>query len=67
VAAARLAGASPGGRRSLLRAVSRGTRSSRFPDINHAFFNDTWARYDPAAALAYARVLNWFERFVDKG
>jgi carboxymethylenebutenolidase len=38
-----------------------------FPDANHAFFNDTGARYNPeAAALAYARVLEWFERFVDK-
>jgi carboxymethylenebutenolidase len=38
-----------------------------FPDVNHAFFNDTGARYDPeAAALAYARVLDWFGRFVDK-
>jgi carboxymethylenebutenolidase len=39
-----------------------------FPDANHAFFNDTNpARYNPeAAALAYARVLEWFERFVDK-
>jgi carboxymethylenebutenolidase len=38
-----------------------------FPNVNHAFFNDTGARYDPeAAALAYARVLDWFERFVDK-
>src|SRR5687767_6878093 len=39
-----------------------------FPDANHAFFNDTGARYDPeAAALAYARVLDWFARFVDRG
>ena len=38
-----------------------------FPDVNHAFFNDTGPRYDPeAAALAYARVLDWFARFVDK-
>jgi carboxymethylenebutenolidase len=38
-----------------------------FPDVNHAFFNDTGARYDPeAATLAYARVLDWFARFVDK-
>jgi carboxymethylenebutenolidase len=38
-----------------------------FPNANHAFFNDTGARYDPeAAALAYARVLDWFERYVDK-
>jgi carboxymethylenebutenolidase len=37
-----------------------------FPNVNHAFFNDTGARYDPeAAALAYARVLDWFARFVD--
>ncbi len=38
-----------------------------FPDANHAFFNDTGARYHPeSAALAYARLLDWFERFVDK-
>jgi carboxymethylenebutenolidase len=38
-----------------------------FPDVNHAFFNDTGARYDPeAAALAYTRVFDWFSRFVDK-
>jgi carboxymethylenebutenolidase len=38
-----------------------------FPEANHAFFNDTGARYHPeSAALAYARVLDWFERFVDK-
>jgi carboxymethylenebutenolidase len=38
-----------------------------FPNVNHAFFNDTGARYDPeAAALAYARVLDWFAQFVDK-
>jgi len=38
-----------------------------FPNVNHAFFNDTGARYDPeAAALAYARMLEWFARFVDK-
>jgi carboxymethylenebutenolidase len=31
------------------------------------FLNDTGARYDPeAAALAYARVLDWFVQFVDK-
>jgi carboxymethylenebutenolidase len=35
--------------------------------VNHAFFNDTGARYDAeTAALAYARVLDWFDRFVDK-
>ena len=37
-----------------------------FPNVNHAFFNDTGPRYDPeAAALAYARVLDWFARHVD--
>jgi carboxymethylenebutenolidase len=38
-----------------------------FPNVNHAFFNDTGARYDPAAAAAaYEQVLAWFGRFVDK-
>jgi carboxymethylenebutenolidase len=38
-----------------------------FPNVNHAFFNDTGARYDPAAAAAaYEQVLAWFARFVDK-
>jgi len=32
-----------------------------FPGVNHAFFNDTGARYDAAAAAAaYQRVLDWF-------
>jgi carboxymethylenebutenolidase len=31
------------------------------PDADHAFFNDTGARYRPAAAQdAYARVIRWF-------
>ena len=39
-----------------------------FPGVNHAFFNDTGARYDAAAAAAaYDRVLDWFGRFVDRG
>ena len=34
-----------------------------FPGVNHAFFNDTGARYDAsAAAAAYQRVLDWFGR-----
>jgi carboxymethylenebutenolidase len=34
-----------------------------FPGAGHAFFNDTGARYNPdAAAEAYRRVLDWFER-----
>ena len=37
-----------------------------FPGVNHAFFNDTGPRYDPAAAAeAYDRVLDWFARYVD--
>ena len=36
-----------------------------FTEANHAFFNDTGARFDPAAmAEAYRRVLDWFDRFV---
>src|SRR4029453_6663398 len=32
-----------------------------FPDAGHAFFNDTGARYNQAAATqAYAKVLDWF-------
>ncbi|GAA2205602.1 dienelactone hydrolase family protein [Nonomuraea monospora] len=34
-----------------------------FPGVGHAFFNDTGPRYDAeAAAQAYERVLDWFER-----
>ncbi len=36
-----------------------------FPGVNHAFFNDTGARYDPtAAAGAYQRVLDWFAQYL---
>jgi carboxymethylenebutenolidase len=35
------------------------------PDANHAFFNDTGDRYDPAAATdAWRRVQDWFTRYV---
>jgi carboxymethylenebutenolidase len=34
-----------------------------FPGADHAFFNDTGARYNPAAAAeAYRAVLDWFSR-----
>jgi carboxymethylenebutenolidase len=34
-----------------------------FPGADHAFFNDTGARYNPAAAKeAYAKLLEWFSR-----
>jgi carboxymethylenebutenolidase len=36
-----------------------------FPGVNHAFFNDTGARYNAtAAAEAYRRVLDWFGRYL---
>jgi carboxymethylenebutenolidase len=36
-----------------------------FTEADHAFFNDTGARFNPhAAAEAYHRVLDWFDRFV---
>ena len=36
-----------------------------FPGVDHAFFNPTGSRYDPAvAATAYRRVLSWFETYV---
>jgi len=37
-----------------------------FRGADHAFFNDTGPRFHPAAAAqAYRRVLDWFERHVD--
>jgi carboxymethylenebutenolidase len=36
-----------------------------FPGVDHAFFNPTGSRYEPAAAAnAYRRVLSWFETYV---
>jgi carboxymethylenebutenolidase len=36
-----------------------------FPGANHAFFNDTGARYDQKSAQeAYQRVLDWFGRYL---
>jgi carboxymethylenebutenolidase len=38
-----------------------------FPGVNHAFFNDTGARYDAAAAAeAYELVLAWFAEHLDR-
>jgi carboxymethylenebutenolidase len=35
-----------------------------FAGVDHAFFNDTGARYDaPAATEAYRAVLDWFARY----
>ncbi len=36
-----------------------------YPDVNHAFHNDTTPRYDAAAAeLAWGRTLDWFRRYL---
>jgi carboxymethylenebutenolidase len=36
-----------------------------YPGVNHAFFNDTGPRYDQdAATQAYAKVLDWFGRYL---
>jgi carboxymethylenebutenolidase len=36
-----------------------------FTEADHAFFNDTGARFNPAAmAESYRRVLDWFDRFL---
>jgi carboxymethylenebutenolidase len=36
-----------------------------FTEADHAFFNDTGARFNPAAAAeAYRRLLDWLDRFV---
>lgn len=36
-----------------------------YPGANHAFFNDTGQRYDPAAAAsAYQKVIDWYGRYL---
>jgi len=36
-----------------------------FPGAQHAFFNDTWERYNDAAArAAWDRTLAWFDRYL---
>ena len=36
-----------------------------YPGVDHAFFNPTGARYDPAtSAAAYRRMLDWFGTYV---
>ena len=38
-----------------------------FAEAGHAFFNDTGARFDPAAAAeAYRQLVGWLDRFVAK-
>jgi carboxymethylenebutenolidase len=39
-----------------------------YPDVDHAFHNDTGSRYAPEAARdAWARTLAWFDRYVRSG
>jgi carboxymethylenebutenolidase len=49
-----------------LRAAGLKHRVLIFAEADHAFFNDTGARFNaPAAAEAYRRTLDWFGRFAD--
>jgi carboxymethylenebutenolidase len=53
--------------RAALKAAKLKHEIVTFPGVDHAFFNDTGPRYNPAAAAqAYQRVLRWFGRYVDK-
>jgi carboxymethylenebutenolidase len=54
--------------RAALRSAGLQHQIATFPGVDHAFFNSTGSRYDPAAAAtAYKRVLAWFGRYVDTG
>ena len=47
--------------RAALRRAGLRHQSVTFPGVDHAFFNPTGSRYDPAAAAAaYRRMLGWF-------
>jgi len=47
--------------RAALRKAGLKHSIATFPDVDHAFFNPTSARHDPAAAAAaYRRMLSWF-------
>jgi carboxymethylenebutenolidase len=53
--------------RAALQAAGARHEIVTFPGVDHAFFNDTGARYNPAAAAAaYDRVLQWFGRWLDR-
>ncbi len=52
--------------RAALRSAGLRHQLITLPGVDHAFFNDTGGRYDRAAAAeAYRRVLDWFQRYVD--
>ena len=49
--------------RAALRSAGLTNEIVTYPNVNHAFFNDTGPRYDAnAARQAYAKVLDWFVR-----
>jgi carboxymethylenebutenolidase len=53
--------------RSALKKARLRHRIVTFRGADHAFFNDTGARYNPSAAgAAYGRVLDWFGQYVDQ-
>ncbi len=51
--------------RAALRRAGLPHRIVTYPGVDHAFFNPTGARHDPAAAAAaYRRLLDWFGTYV---
>jgi carboxymethylenebutenolidase len=51
--------------RAALKAARLRHQLVTFPGTDHAFFNNTGPRFNPAAAAeAYRRVLSWFQRYV---
>jgi carboxymethylenebutenolidase len=51
--------------RAALRTAGLRHQIVTFPGVDHAFFNPTGSRYDPAAAAAaYRRTLDWFGKHV---
>ncbi|HEY7731763.1 MAG TPA: dienelactone hydrolase family protein [Gaiellaceae bacterium] len=52
--------------RAALRSAGLPHQIATFQGADHAFFNSTGSRYDPAAAAnAYKRMLAWFGRYLD--
>lgn len=51
-----------------LRAMGKTVETVVYPGADHAFFNDTAPSYDPnAAADAWRRTLEWFNRYLKDG
>jgi carboxymethylenebutenolidase len=52
--------------RAALRSAGLPHQIATFQGVDHAFFNSTGSRYEPAAAAsAYKRMLAWFGRYLD--